>query len=177
MNTNINLLIHKDEDLLKQKKKIRAFYFVAIVSLIVVGLISLSIFLLTQIVISTSVKKDQEDALKKISQFQDLQAKLFIVNNRVESIDEIMKTRKDLSKITSGLLAKIPSELSIEAFEVSDQTITLTGQSSSLVAIGELINNLTDMVRNKEIIKSLTLSSLTLEEVGGNYTISIKSDL
>jgi len=177
MNTNINLLIHKDEESLKQKKRIRSFYFVAIVSMIVVGLISLSIFLLIQIVNSTSVKKDQEDTMRKISQFQNLQAKLFIINNRVEDIDKIMKTRKDLSKITSGLLAKIPSELSVGDFEVSDQTFILTGQSSSLVAIGELINNLTDMVRNKEIIKSLTLSSLTLEGIGEGYTVSIKSDL
>jgi len=177
MNTNINLLLHRDEELLKQKKKVKIFNFIAVVSLIIVGLISLSIFLLIQITNSSSVKKDQDDILKRISQFQNKQLKLFILNKRVESISKVMKARKDLAKITSGLLAKIPGELFIENFEASSQTVTLTGKSSSLMVIGELINNLTNMVRNKEIIKSLTLNSLSLERDSNIYTVSMESEL
>lgn len=177
MNTSINLLLHRDEELLREKKKFRILNFVIAASLIGVGLISLSIFLLTQAVNSSSVKKDEADILKKISQFENKQIKLFIVNNRVENIDKIIKAKKDLSKTASDLLAKIPENLLVDSFEVSDAMVIITGRSKSLFTIGEFINNLTDMVSKKEIIKSLTLNSLVLDGVGNSYTVSIKSEL
>ncbi len=179
MSANINLLLHRDEELLKQKNRIKGFNLAAVLSLVGVGLISISIFLLTQSVAieASSATKDQENILRKIFQFQNRQIKLFIVNNRVENIDKIMKTKKDLSKTTGSLLAKVPDGLSVNNFEITDKEVILTGKSESLAVIGELINNLTDMVRKNEIIKSLTLSSLALEQSSGVYTVSVKSEL
>jgi hypothetical protein len=177
MSANINLLLRTDEESLKRKRRIKILNFAAVISLMIVGLISLSLFMLIQVVSPESLGKEQENALREISQFQSRQAKLLILNNRVENIDKILKIRKDLSKTTNSLLAKIPSELSIDDFEVDDKSVIITGQSKSLFVIGEFINNLTDMVRNKEIIKSLTLNSLALDEGKNTYQISIKSDL
>lgn len=177
MSTNINLLLRTDEESLKRKKRIKILNVAAVVSLISVGLISLVLFILIQAVNPASIKKEQENILGRMSQFQDRQIKLFILNNRVENIDKILKIRKDISRTMSGLLAKIPSGLSIEDFEVDDKSVIIAGQSRSLFIIGEFINNLTDMVRNKEIIKSLTLNSLTLNESKNAYQISIKSEL
>lgn len=176
MSTNINLLLHADEKSLKQKKRIKILNLAAVVSLVSVGLISLSIFILTQAINSSSVRKDQEDISRLMSQFQDRQAKLFVLNNRIENISKILKIKKDLSKITGSLLVKIPSSMSIDNFEVNDKSIIITGQSKSLSVIGEFINNFTDMVRKKEIIKSLTLNSLALDLSKNAYQISIKSE-
>lgn len=177
MNTNINLLLRTNEETLRQKRRIKVFNLAAVASLLGVGLISLGIFILIQAVNLPSIKKSQGDVLKKISKFQDQQAKLFVLNNRVENIDKILKTRRDLAKTMNGLLVKIPGQLSIRDFEVDDKSVIITGQSKSLSAIGEFINNLTDMVRRKEIIKSLTLNSLTLDEGKNSYQISVKSEL
>lgn len=177
MSTNINLLLRTDEESLKRKKRARILNFIAIVSLAAVGLISLSIFILIQAVSLSSIKKEQEDVLGKISQFQSRQAKLFILNDRVENIDRILKTRKNLSGIMDKLLAKVPSRLSIDGFEVDGKSVVITGQSKSLSIIGEFINNLTDMVRKKEVIRSLTLNFLQLDESKNTYRVSVKSEL
>lgn len=177
MSANINLLLHTNEESLRQKERIKILNFAAVASLIVVGLISLIIFILTQVVNLPSIKREQEDVLRKTSQFQSRQAKLFVLNNRIENVDRILKVRKDLSKTTRDLLAKIPSQLSIDDFEVNDDSLIITGQSRSLSIIGEFINNLTDMVRRKEIIKSLTINSLILDAGKNTYQVSIKSEL
>ena len=177
MITDINLLLRTDEESLKRKKRIRILNFVAAGLLIIVGLISLVVFLLIQGANSPSIRKEQNDVLKKISQFQDRQSKLFILNNRIDSIDKILKTRKDISKTMNELLAKMPDNLSINSFEINAKSIVLTGESNSLYSIAQLINNLTDMVYKKEILKSLTLSSLTLDNSSNAYQVSLKSDL
>lgn len=177
MTTNINLLLRTDEESLKRRKRIKLFNFIATSVLVGVGLISLSLFLLTRAIDIPSINKEQENVLGKISGYQARQLKLFVLNNRVENIDKILKTRKDFSKVTSGLLAKVPSQLVIEDFEVDNKTVVIAGESRSLFVIGELINNLTDMVLKKDIIKSLTLNSLVLNVDKNVYQISIKSDL
>jgi hypothetical protein len=177
MSVNINLLLRTDEESLKRKKRVKVFNFVAIASLIGVGLISLGIFISIQVIDPGSIRKEQADVLKKISALQGRQAKLFALNNRVENIDKIMTTRRDFSRIMSSLLTKIPGNLSVGNFVIDDKAVVIVGQSKSLAVIGEFINNLTDMVRKKEIIKSLTLNSLSLDEGKSAYFVSITSGL
>lgn len=126
---------------------------------------------------SSSIRNEQEIVLKKISQFQDRQVKLFILNDRAENIDKILRIRKDISVTMNSLLTKVPGSLSIDNFQADEKSVVITGQSRSLSAIGEFINNLTEMVRRKEIIKSLTLNSLILDEGKNAYRVSISSEL
>lgn len=177
MSTDINLLLRTDEESLRRKKRIQTFNAAAIASLIGVGLISLGIFMSIQFINLAAIKKEQEVVLGKMSQFQSRQAKLFVLNNRVENIDKILQIKKDLPKVMNSLLVKIPGNLSIDNFELDDKSVIISGQSRSLFAIGEFINNLTDMVRKKEIIKSLTLNSLILDESKNTYQVSVKSEL
>lgn len=177
MNANINLLLRTDEESLRRKKRIKIFNFAAGISLISVGLISLFIFISIKAADSSSIRDEQEIVLKKLSQFQDRQAKLFILNDRAENIDKILKIRKDISVTMNSLLTKVPDSLSIDNFQADEKSVVITGQSRSLSAIGEFINNLTEMVRRKEIIKSLTLNSLVLDEGKNAYRVSISSEL
>lgn len=177
MNTNINLLLRADEEALKRKKRAKTLNFISITFLVGVGGISFLIFLLIQIINPAGIKKEQNDIIEKISQVQNKQAKLFILNNRIDNIEKILQQRKDLAKVTNSLLTKTPSRLFIEDLEVDDKSVVMTASSTSLSAIGELINNLTDMVHKKEIISSLTLSTLVFDESKNSYQVSIRSEL
>jgi len=177
MSANINLLLHADEESLKQNRKKKLFNLIAVGLLMAVCLIAIVVFILIKAVNPESIRKQQEDVLGQISQFQNRQVKLLILSNRIETAEKILKTRRDLPKITSSLLAKIPSDLPVDTLEVNGKTVMISGQSKSLSAIGELIDNLTDMARRKEIIKSLTLSSLTFDGSKGAYQVSVTSEL
>lgn len=176
MDTNINLLLRTDESELRKKRRIKALNILAIILLFSIGLISLSSFILIQIINPESIRKQQAEVLQKISKFQNRQAKLLILNNRIENIDKILKTRKDLARTINTLLAKMPNGLTINTFDIDDKFVIIAAKSRSLHTIGEFMNNLTDMVRKKEVIKSLTLSSLVLNE-DNTYQISVKSEL
>ncbi|MBI2613410.1 MAG: hypothetical protein HYW62_01435 [Candidatus Levybacteria bacterium] len=177
MNTNINLLLRADEETLKRLRRVKRFNFIAITSLIGVGSLSLLLFLLIQIINPSSVRTQQNEIREKISKLQDRQAKLFVLNNRINNIEKILQRRIDLSYVNNSLLAKIPGRLFIEDLEIDDKAVVMTAQSTSLSAIGELINNLTDMVRKKEIIKSLTLSTLLFDESKNSYQVSVEAEL
>lgn len=177
MSTRINLLLRKEEELARKKKRIRTLNIIAAGSLLGVGILSISIFLLSQFIISSSIKKNQEKIAKIVTKYQYQQASLYVLNNRVDNIIKILKTRKDLSKVAGVLLKKIPDKFSIENFEVDGKSVILTGESKSLLAIAELIDNLTDMVRQKDSIKSLILNSLALDIGKNAYRVSLKSDL
>ena len=175
MNTNINLLIQTNEESLRRQKRVKRLNFIAATLLVGVSAMSLIIFLLIQIISPSAILREQNNIIKKISQFQNKQAKLFILNDRVENIEKILAKRKDLARITNVMLAKTPSRLFIEDLEVDDKTIIITAYSASLSAIGELINNLTDMVHKKEIINSLTLNTLVFDEGKNSYQVSVKA--
>ena len=175
MNTNINLLIQTNEESLRRQKRVKRLNFITATLLVGVSAMSLIIFLLIQIISPSAILREQNNIIKKISQFQNKQAKLFILNNRVGNIEKILAKRKDLARITNVMLAKTPSRLFIEDLEVDDKTIIITAYSASLSAIGELINNLTDMVHKKEIINSLTLNTLVFDEGKNSYQVSVKA--
>lgn len=177
MNANINLLLHANEDVLRREKKLKLLNLVAGIFIATVGLVSLAVFILIQIFNPEPIIKQQQEISKQISLLQDRQLKLVILNNRIENIDKILSIRRDLSKATNSLLAKVPSQLSIDNFEIDEKGAVVSGQSGSLSVIGQFIANFTDMVRKKEIIKSLTLTSLTLDEGKNTYLVSIKSEL
>lgn len=177
MNTSINLLLQTDEESLRRKKIAKRLKFIAVIFLIGLTFSSLLAFLLNQVINASGIKKEQNDVLGKISQFQDRQAKLFVLNDRINNIEKILEKRINLSKATNALLARIPKRVLIEDLELDDKVVIMTAQSVSLSAIGELINNLTDMVRKKEIVSSLTLTALAFDEGRNSYRISIKSEL
>lgn len=175
MNTNINLLLQVNKESLKRQTTVKRFNFIAIMLLVVVGGISVLLFLLVQLIIPSSIKKDQNAIIEQISKSQNKQAKFFILNNRVDNIEKILQKRLDLGKVTDSLLANMPDKLFIEDLEIDDKQVIMTAKSTSLLAIGELINNLTDMVHKKEIIRSLTLTTLVFDESKSSYQVSIKS--
>ena len=177
MNTNINLLLRKDEETLKRQRKIKKLNLLAVSFLIAIGALSLLIFLLIQIINPSSVKKEQDETLRKISAYQTQQAKLLILENRVNNISEILNKRKDLSKVIQTILTKTPDRVFIESLEADGKSVIMTAQSSSLSSIGDFINNLTDMVRKKDLIDALTINALIFDEARNSYQISLTANL
>ena len=149
----------------------------AFVSLGIVALLSVIAFFLNSQFSPTEVKREEDVVLQNLSALSKKQAKLFIVNNRIQSITTILNRRADYYKILNFIIGKIPTEVFIDRIEVDRKKISLTISSNSLIPINTLINNFVDMVRKKETITSLTLNSLTLNVKTGKYSISLDASL
>ena len=177
MNTNVNLVLPKDKKSLEQQKRLIIVRIAAIVSPMVVGIISLIIFLVTQAVNPVSLKKQQEETINKITKLQDTKIKLFIVNDRLDKINELLEKRRNFSDDINILLSKTPNEVFFENLEFDNLALLLTVYSASLRGIDEFINNLIDMAEKKEVILSLVIDTLTFDKDKNNYSVSLKSKL
>lgn len=179
MSTDINLLTHVDETASKQAGRKRLVGFLAAVILIAVGAITVGIFMMIQALNVNGIKKEQANVIEKLDELADQQVDLFIANKRVENIEKILKTRKNLSVAVDALINRMPDDFLLTEMKVDVESVTISGRSDSLAIIGEAIGNMTEMAKNKEIIKSLTLKSLVLEENRNEkyYSVSLKSDM
>lgn len=177
MINDINLLVGKDANYLRQKKLLSLVRIIAFTSLGIVAILSVIVFFLNSQFSLASVKSQEDAVLQNLSSFSKKQAKLFIVNNRITNIATILNRRADYYKILSLILDRVPTDVSINRIEIDKKKISLTVSSNSLSPINILINNFVDMVRKKETITSLVLNSLTLNAKTGRYSISLDASL
>src|SRR3989338_9213399 len=99
MNENINLLVKKDHNVLKEQKKLKVFRLIAGGFLVALLLTSLAIYLLNLQLSNTSLDEDRESALSDILPFRKKEAKFSIVNNRIDNISKVLDKKLDVSKI------------------------------------------------------------------------------
>ena len=76
----------------------------------------------------------------------------------------------------NAFLQKIPQDTSVDSFGVDKNKIVLTVSSDSLSSMDDLIDSFIDMVEKQQIIKNLTIESLTSDRISGIYILSIKAD-
>lgn len=176
MSRDINLVLKEDTEVLKHKKEIKKVRLAAAGSLLVVLLISLSIYLLNLRTGSSSIKEEKEALSSQLTPLREKEAKLKAVNDRLNNISLTQAKRNDVSKIVSALLDKTPSGMSVDSLEFTEGLIAVKVSSGSLILIDEFVNNLIDMAQRKEIIRTLILNSLDLS-VLGEYSVSINVGL
>ena len=173
MSSDINLVVKKDKNLLKEQSKLKAFRLAAAGSLAALFLISALILILNQQLSDNSIEKDREAILSEMLPFGEKEAKLNVINNRIDNISKVQNKRVDVYKIIDTLLGKIPEGMSVDSLEFAEKKISIKVSSGSLVPVDGFFNNLIDMAKRKEIIKSLSLESLDALELEGSYKVSI----
>ena len=179
MSNDINLLVKKDKKLLREQSQLKAFRLIAIGCLLSLLLISLSIFLLNQKLSCTSaeIEKDRESVLTEMKPFREKETKLNVVNNRIDNISKVLNKRTDVYKILNTLLRQVPEGILVDSLGFYEKKVSIEISSSSLIPVDGLINNLVDMAKRKEIIKTLTLDSLDVSESVGSYKVSISMSI
>ena len=177
MNNNINLILPKDKEFVERQKKGKALNTIAIVFPILIGIISLAVFLITQAINPTAIRRQQDETINEIAKLQDKKIKFFIVKDRLGNIDSILKNRINFAENINNLLSKTISGVSLVNLDIDNKQVVLTLSSFSLKSLDEFINSLIVMVEKKDTIRSLKLDSLTFNEIENEYLISLSSDL
>jgi Tfp pilus assembly protein PilN len=177
MNNDINLVSNKDAATLKEKKRLKQARTTAIVSLAVVAFVSILIFIVSSQTSLSSIKKDENTAISNISYLNKKAAKLAVVNERLKDISDILQKRKNYTSAINTLLQLMPPDVYTSTLELDKENIVLVANSNSLLSIDKFINATIDLSSKKQVISSVTIESVILNQRSGNYSVSIKSKL
>ncbi len=177
MSNDINLISNKDVASLKAKKRLKLTRTIAIISLTIVALLSITVFIITSQSSLEGIRKDGNSALQSISYLNKKTAKLAIINNRLRDISDILEKRKNYTSAINTLLQLMPPELSATALELDKKDVRLVVRSNSLLLIDKFLNSIIDLSAKKQVIGSITIESLITNQKTGNYSLSVKTKL
>lgn len=177
MNNDINLISNKDVASLKAKKRLKQTRTIAIVSLVIVTLLSIIVFIINTQTSLSSIKKDENSTLQSISYLNKKTAKLAIINNRLKDISNILEKRKNYTSAINTLLQLMPPGLSTTTLELSKKDVLLVVHSNSLLLIDKFLNSIIDLSSKKQVISSVMIESLTTNQKTGSYSLSVKTSL
>lgn len=176
MNSDINLVSSKTHQLEIELKRLKALKIIAVGSLAVVVLVSMLLFIITVTLPVSSVKKDQEQTLSNISVLHEKLIKYSLINDRLNNIAGVIKSRKDYSKITNAMLNKLPADLSVDAMTIDAGTFTLVISGDSLTPIDNFIEDAVVLGDKEDTIKNLVIQSLVANADTGKYTLILQAD-
>ncbi|MCL4354634.1 hypothetical protein M1349_04175 [Patescibacteria group bacterium] len=174
MNSNINLVLSKEGQTLKNKKKIKLLNGIALGLLLVVAATSVILFLLNTLNPLSSIKKDQLATINNITFLKERSGKLVIVNDRLKNISEINNKRKKFSP-TIDYLISILGNLKISFLEIDDKSISFSVSSYSLLEENDFLQKLIVKSSKKEMVQDLIIDSLTVNEKTGLYQLKLRA--
>ena len=164
MSNGINLLATTNKGLGKNEGKVKTLKLIALISIILVGLSSVTVFLLTRQFSVSSIENQQKSILQQMKIASKKETKIVIINNRLKAISDILLQRIDYSQIVKALSNKIPAEVSVDKLVISDKKISIMVSSASLLSINTVIDNFVDMAKKKDMISSVILDSLSMDK-------------
>ncbi len=177
MSNDINLISNKDAASLKAGKRLKQVRVVAVISLVAVALISVIIFIINSQNPLASIKKDENSTLQSISYLNKKTAKLAIINNRLKDISDILQKRKNYTSAINTMLQLMPPGVSTAALELNKNDVVLVVSSNSLLSIDKFLNSIIDLSSKKQVISSVIIESLVVNNKTGSYSLSIKTTL
>lgn len=176
MSNDINLVSSKTYEFQKELKRLKVLKITAIGFLALVALVSVLLFIITITLPISSVKKEQEQTLSNISVLHEKLVKHSLINDRINNISSVIKTRKNYAKTASIILSTLPSDLSVEAMNIGEGTFTLIISGTSLTTIDTYLEDVIELGNKEEVIKNLVVQGLTANAGNGEYTLTLKAD-
>lgn len=176
MISDINLVSSKTHQLEKELKRLKALRITAVGSLAVVALVSVLLFVITITLPIPSVKKDQEQTFSNISSLHEKLVKYALINDRVNNIAGVIKSRKNYAKLASVILGKLPADLSVDSMTIDGGTFTLVISGGSLTPIDDFIESVRVLGDKENIIKNLVVQSLVANAGTGKYILTLHAD-
>jgi hypothetical protein len=169
MSININLVDKKspEESRLEKIKRLKGLSFGL---LFLTAFLAILIFGIDYRFSASYVQKQQADLLNEISSYGDTSGKIFIVNNKLSEISQIIASRKKYGEVTKELLAAENSNVTIEEFLYDDNGMTMTVSSDSLEQIDNFLNYTLELA-DKKVVSGVMLKSLTIDS--GKYVADL----
>jgi|SRR3989344_419346 len=176
MKTDINLASGPLVESASKSKALVILRIAGISSIIFITIVSILSFGLTNQISPDNVKKQKDRILFNIKFLHERQAKISAVNSKIADISKILDSRTNYDSEINTFLEKIPSGVLINSLGIDKSKVTVTVSSDSLSSIDKMLNSFFGMIAEKQIIKSITVQSLSSGQGGGSYSLSIKAN-
>ena len=178
MSDQINLLRRRKTGQLEREKKIlKILRISSISSLCIVIFLSLVLFILNINSPIFGLQKQQSELITQFSPLQEKAAKLLIAQSRIKDISAIINETSKFDETLSQISSSIPQDISIESFSLGKGKAELFLKSSSLSSIDIVLNDLTALVDNADVVSGVTIDQLEVDPSLGSYSVNVSLDL
>lgn len=159
MSIDINL-INKETSENSKDVRLRKIKSISFITLFVVGLLSIVLFLINFRFSANYVKRQQNELITGLSPYDETASKIFLLNQRLSDISEILSNRKKHHKKASKIIENIPTTVVITEFRIDDSGIQIEVSSSSLLQLNNFLNNILSLSESK-FIESVVFDGLS----------------
>lgn len=174
MNSDINLLKKESRT---QEKRVKILRIISVVAAGTVAIFSIALFVFNRQSTLDPIKREQNVVLQNLSFLSEKEAKLSLLNDRLNNLENILGFRKNYIKSVNSIIDELPSDVSTTSLSLDKDGILLIASSNSLSSINTFLNSLIDLSEKKHLIKDLIIESLTVGTTGIRYSLSIKAKL
>lgn len=119
------------------------------------------------------LKEEETRLATQLDLLKEPYGKIFILHDRLGNIEEIVSERIDYVGNINIILDNTPSDVAIESLAITDVDLRMTASSFSLLSIDTMLNNMTNLAKEKKIFTSVTLKSMSLNEGSGRFFATI----
>lgn len=161
MNTQINLALQKEEI----KKETQKYFYAGVFAFSIVVLLTVSLLVYNFLLEKQFEKllEDKKVITNSIKSQEDKKAKLQLLNERLTSVDTLIKSREKLPEKLLDILQMMPATLAVEEADISKNKISLTIASNSLKDIDTFLTLLHELKPGLFTIKQTRLESFSID--------------
>lgn len=177
MQKEINLLPHKNLGFLQQERTIMTVRVIAVLSVIFVVSSFVGVLLLGRNYSVDNVMAQQQTVQSKLNLLQTKTQKYLLLVDRLHKIEAMSKNQTPIITQMETLQQQVPQGVSIDTFTISKEGVFLSVSSSSLSSLRTFLDNLTQMVTQKKLLKKLTIDNVAVNQKTGIYSVGVKGEL
>lgn len=178
MTSDINLISQNLGISSKESQRVRRLRLASTLSIFAVSIFSIFLFLLNHIFLSpSSIINQQRATLASLSLLGEKQAKLIVLNQRLNDISSLLKTRKNYDLVISTVLEQAPFDMNTTSLSVEKGKFSMIVSSRSLLSVNSFLEGLKSMVAKKQFIKNITVDNLIFDSTTLNYSLTFRVDL
>lgn len=175
MNENINFLRNKRSSVKKNPVE-RILRICAIGTLFFVAFTAIVMFILRTQSRLSALEQEENQLQKNLSLIRDRTVKYLLVQDRVKSISQVLKTRLSINSIVEKIMTQIPKDVTLTALSIDKKKVIINLSSSSLASLNTYTNRISDTENTATIFRSVVMDNLTYDGKS-RYTMQIDAEL
>ncbi|MBP9719295.1 MAG: hypothetical protein KBD46_02405 [Candidatus Levybacteria bacterium] len=172
--SDINLLPKKEGINLENDQTAIVFRRISLGFLSVTAITSIILFIIIIQSPLTKVRQQELALFSEIERYKIQMSRNVIINERLISISNLLKKRNQFQIYISGVLDVVPSSVVVTTLTIDEKTMLMTANTTSLSAVNQFFDAVTNMQKEKRLVKSVILQSFSFQQDTGKYNSTLK---